>query len=215
MSIYHIGHVVRDQFPFLWNALGKCNSAAFNIKYGKRLKKGLDENKFVHKQVIKDGKERTLSLTALDEKNAQSLADFFSRQPQSSFDFFKPHDFDTQTLKDLAKDNSFLAFTAIDDSSRQVVGYVFMRSFWWGKCYRGYITDYQWRGLGVNKWMNNFATSIATSLGMRTFGTISPKNIASLKSAEAVNDIHIIKTLENGDYFLEYLPKTENHESNI
>lgn len=215
MSIYHIGHVIRDRFPFLWKALGKCNSVAFKIKYRKHLKKGLDKNKYLHTHIVKDGVERSLGIMALSEHNAKLLADFFAKQPQSSFDFFKPHDFDIQTLKDLAKDTSFLAFLAIDEISHQVVGYVFMRSFWWGKCYRGYITDYHWRGLGVNKWMNNFATSVATLFGMRTFGTISPKNIASLKSAEAVNDIHIIKTLDNGDFFLEYLPKSKSHESNI
>jgi hypothetical protein len=39
------------------------------------------------------------------------------------------------------------------------------------------------------------------------FGTISPNNEASMKSAQAVNDVKIIETLKNGDYYLEYIPR--------
>ena len=42
---------------------------------------------------------------------------------------------------------------------------------------------------------------------MRTFGSIAPDNIASLKSAQAVNEVDIIEKMENGDYFVEYKKK--------
>ena len=41
------------------------------------------------------------------------------------------------------------------------------------------------------------------------FGSISPANEASLKSAEKINDIKIIETLANGDYLIQYLPKEQ------
>ena len=41
------------------------------------------------------------------------------------------------------------------------------------------------------------------------FGTIAPDNIASMKSAQTANDIHIVETLPNGDYYVEYKPKTK------
>ena len=40
------------------------------------------------------------------------------------------------------------------------------------------------------------------------FGTIAPENIASMKSAQAANDIQIIETLPNGDYYVEYNQNT-------
>ncbi len=42
------------------------------------------------------------------------------------------------------------------------------------------------------------------------YGSISPHNIASMESAKAVNDIKIISTLDNGDYYVEYLPKQQS-----
>ena len=48
---------------------------------------------------------------------------------------------------------------------------------------------------------------IITLLKVRLFGSISPDNYASLASTKAVNDIRIIKTLDNGYYYVEYLPK--------
>ena len=51
---------------------------------------------------------------------------------------------------------------------------------------------------------------IVPLLGMRLFGSISPDNYASLQSTKAVNDIRIIKTLENGYYYIEYLPKNNS-----
>ena len=69
------------------------------------------------------------------------------------------------------------------------------------------MTDYRWQRRGINKMMNLCATEISSLLGLRVFGTISPDNIASMKSAQAANDIQIVKTLSNGDYYVEYRPK--------
>ena len=70
------------------------------------------------------------------------------------------------------------------------------------------MTDYRWQRRGINKMMNLCATEISSLLGLRVFGTIAPENIASMKSAQTANDIHIVETLPNGDYYVEYKPKT-------
>ena len=87
------------------------------------------------------------------------------------------------------------------------MGYIFQRSFFWGKAYRGYITDYRWQRKGVNKLMNTCMTELSSLLGLKVYGTISPENVASLKSAESANEVKVVKTLKNGDYFVQYLPK--------
>ena len=71
------------------------------------------------------------------------------------------------------------------------------------------MTDYRWQRRGINKMMNLCATDISSLLGLRVFGTIAPDNIASMKSAQAANDIHIVETLPNGDHYVEYKPKTK------
>ena len=47
-------------------------------------------------------------------------------------------------------------------------------------------------------------------LGLRMFGTISPDNPASMAAAKAVNEVKILETLENGDFYIEFLPKAVN-----
>ncbi|WP_369916876.1 transcriptional regulator [Prevotella sp. oral taxon 376] len=166
-------------------------------------------------------KTKQYLIAALDETNIPLLASMFARQPKEAFAYFRPHGFDAASLKILAKDKSFLAFMVIepprnsiiaDDKNEstepEVIGYFFMRSYFWGKCFRGYMTDCRHRRMGINKMMNQCATEIASCLQMETYGTISRNNIASLKSAEAVNEVRVIKEFPNGDMYVQYLPKS-------
>lgn len=145
------------------------------------------------------------SLEALSKENVPALAKMFSEQPEEAFTYFRPHGFSLKELSILVRDCGFLAYVVKDGN--QVVGYIFQRSFFWGKAYRGYITDYRWQRKGINKLMNTFMTEISSLLGLEVYGTISPTNVASLKSAESANEVKIVKTLSNGDYFVQYLPK--------
>ena len=69
------------------------------------------------------------------------------------------------------------------------------------------MVDYRQRNRGIAKLMGIAINRVATYLGMRIFTTISPENYASLASTKAVNDIKIVKTLENGYYYIECTPK--------
>lgn len=200
--LYHLAHILRDRFPFLWDWVSKLNSFLFTIRYGKGMKG-------IH-SVLQTYSQNEFRIEALAPSNVEALASFFSEQPEESFDYFKPHGFDVQSLKKLAADKSFLAYVVRTDHA--VVGYFFLRGFFMGKCYRGYITDYRWRRKGINKLMGQCATDIAVLLNIPMFGTISPDNEASMKSAQAVNDVKIIETLKNGDYYVEYIPRN-NHKN--
>lgn len=196
--LYRIAHILRDRFPFIWELIGWINSLLFGLRYKNKL--------IAVSQITKLYKKDGFHINPLTQENATLLAKMFAEQPKESFDYFKPHEFNVKTLRKLATDKSFLAYIVCNDEGRPV-GYFFMRSFFWGKCFRGYFTDYRWRRRGINKQMNLCATAIATKLGLRSFGTIAPDNIASLKSAESANQVKVIEILDNGDYFVEYLPK--------
>lgn len=202
--LYKLAHILRDQMPWIWNLIGHINSFLFALKYSK-YKKGIDEvlKKYSTGNVVKG---LSLRFEAMNEKNINALTKMFSEQPKEAFEYFRPHKFDQKTLEHLAADKSFLAFVVM--AGEKAVGYFFQRSYFWGKSFRGYMTDYRWQRLGINKLMNICATEISTLLGLKVFGSISPKNIASMKSAQSANDIHIIETLDNGDYYVQYLPKT-------
>lgn len=214
--LYRIAHILRDKFPWIWESIGVINSFLFALRYGKRMKKikGILKSFSLSSNQTSEetSKSSLFNIEALTKENVSLLSRMFAEQPASAFDFFKPHGFDELSLKKLAKDKSFLAYIVVAEGTVQqkvCVGYFFQRSFFWGKSFRGYMTDYRWQRRGINKMMNLCATEISSLLGLRVFGTIAPDNIASMKSAQTANDIQIIETLPNGDYYVEYKPKAK------
>ena len=208
--LYKIAHILRDKLPWIWDIIGIINSFLFGLRYGGKMKN--IQNILSHFTKVTEEEVNVLSykIEVLDKGNLSLLAKMFVEQPASAFHFFKPHGFDEQSLKKLVKDKSFLAYIVVAEETnlpKICVGYFFQRSFFWGKSFRGYMTDYRWQLRGINKMMNLCATEISSLLGLRVFGTIAPDNIASMKSAQAANDIQIVKTLSNGDYYVEYRPK--------
>lgn len=200
--LYAIAHILRDSFPWLWDLIGFINSWLFGIRYGEKTKQiPLILNTYSHDS-LKFGFQK------LNKDNVRALVSMFNEQPEDAFEFFKPHRFDEKTLKNLAKDKSFLAYVVIsagDNHHAQCVGYFFLRSFFWGKAFRGYMTDYRWRGRGISKLMNQCADDICSLLDIPCYGSISPENQGSMKSAH----IKILNTLANGDYYVQYLPKKD------
>ena len=213
--LYRIAHILRDKLPWIWESIGVINSFFFVLIYGKRMKKIkgiLKAFSLSSNQTSEEiNKSSLFNIEALTKENVSLLSRMFAEQPASAFDFFKPHGFDELSLSKLAKDKSFLAYIVVAEGTVQqkvCVGYFFQRSFFWGKSFRGYMTDFRWRRKGINKLMNQCATEISSLLGLHVYGTIAPENIASMKSAQAANDVKIIETLRNGDYLVEYLPKS-------
>ena len=84
-----------------------------------------------------------------------------------------------------------------------IVGYFFLRSFFWGKCFRGRMVDIDWRGKGIGTLMNRVMNSIGFGLGMRIFGTVSKDNIASYKIAFSASQCKVIKEMDNNDMYIE------------
>ena len=84
-----------------------------------------------------------------------------------------------------------------------------MRSFVNGKTFKGYMVGIDYRGQGVAREMGIAMNRVARELGLRMFKSISPENPASLAVTKKVNDIKIIKTLDNGDMLIECFEKAD------
>ena len=205
--LYWIANVIRDNYPWLWNSLGRALSWLFGLRYGKKMR--------MISNILRHYSQAEYVFEKLDKENASALAKMFSEQPKEVFQYFHPHGFSIHDLVKLVQDKGFLAYVVKHD--KQVVGYFFQRSYFWGNAYRGYITDFRWRRRGINQMMNSCATEIASFLGLKVFGTISPENMASMKSVERVNGVKIIERLNNGDYYVQYLPlkKISNDDSKV
>ena len=196
--LYEIAHLIKEKFSFIWSLLEWGNAISFAFIYRKRLK-------FIP-DVLKDC-STPFFIREATKNDVDAMAEFFKEQPQDAYTFFSPHGFDLKSLLKVVKNRSFLTFLVLDGS--QIVGYFFLRCFVNGKCFRGKIVDYRWRNRGMAKQMGLAMTQVATTLGIRMFGTISPDNYASLASSKAVNQVNIVKTLDNGYYYIEYLPLKE------
>lgn len=195
--LYELAHVVKDRFGFLWNAIEWGNAQAFAILHAKGLR-----------QVPSILEQCSGEFTLREAKvgDAAALAGFFADQPEEAFKFFKPHGFDEKSLAKILANKAFLTYVVMD--GERIVGYFFLRSFVNGKSFKGYIVDYRARGRGISKLQGIAMNKIAEALSVRLFGSISPENPASLAAAKAVNELKILKTLDNGDYYIEFLPKT-------
>lgn len=195
-TLYNVAHEIRENCPWMWNLIEMTNGWIFSIRYRKSLKK--IEN------IIRVN-EGEYHVVPASFENASQLTKFFSEQPEEEFLFFRPHPFDEKSLKKMAKNRGFLSFCVMKDDI--IVSYFFLRCYFIGKCYLGRIVDYRWQGKGLGKLMRKLASEIAVNFGMPVYGTINKQNIASLKSASAVNGLRIIEELTNGDMIVEYLPK--------
>lgn len=196
--LYEITHIIKNKFSFLWKTIEKINASLFYMMHKEQLSK-VDK-------ILKEVNDEYLFRSAT-VKDVDALVFFFNEQPESAFKFFKPHQFDAKSIKKIIKNKAFLTFVVLKNDD--IIGYFFLRCFINGKCFRGKIVHKDWQGKGIAKLMGIAMTKVAQHLNMRMFGSISPENYASMASAKASNEIKIHKTLENGYYYIEFLPKSK------
>lgn len=194
--LYEAAHFIKDRLKPVWNLVEWGNAQCFALRY----RKGLNQ---ISEILNRHSTDFTVRLAT--EADSANLAKFFEEQPEEAFKFFKPHAFDEKSLKKIIRNQAFITFLVL--SGETIVGYFFLRSFVNGKSFRGKIVDHRWQGRGIAKLMGKASTDVALALPIRMFGTISPENYASMASSKAVNEVKILNTLDNGYYYIEYLPK--------
>lgn len=201
--LYELAHIIKEKCSFMWNFIEWANSCIFSMIHRKGLKK---INEAVGSTVPKPYKMRTAS-----KKDVKRLLAFFSEQPKDAFHFFNPHGFDEPSIQSVIERASFLTFVLeeMHNYKEEIVGYAFMRCFVNGKSYRGYIVDSKHRGQGLGKVIGYGLNHVGDMLHLNMYKSISPQNPASLKVTQAVCDTEILKTLENGDYLIKCMSKSE------
>ena len=197
--LYELSHFVKTHLGFVWEGVEWMNAVVFHLQH-KNAKQVISS--ILQKHSVRFTIER------VDLQDIPALAEFFASQPKSAYEFFHPHDFDAATLTKLVKRKSFLMF--IIKEKDDIVGYFFLRCFMNGNSFKGRIVDYPHRNQGIAKVMGTVINDIVLALNLKLFTTISPDNYASLASTKAVNDIRIVRTLENGFYYIECTPKPVN-----
>lgn len=196
--LYKLAHILKERFGFIWDFVEWGNATAFSLIHRQQLKS--------IPQVLADCSGE-YQFRLAKPTDVSTLVTFFANQPEEAYEFFKPHDFDATSIKKVIDNKAFQSIVVWKEQT--IVGYFFLRCFVNGKCFRGKIVDKNWQGRGIAKQMGIVMTKVSQALGMRMFGSISPENYASLASAKASNEIKIHQTLDNGYYYIEFLPKQE------
>lgn len=192
--LYEIAHIIKNRFLFLWKVVEWGNATLFYLMH----KKKLMEINSVLEQVSNVYRFRTTT-----EEDVKKLVDFFARQPEEAFEFFKPHGFDVKSIKELQRNKAFLAYVLLD--GHQISGYCFNRSFFHGKGFRGRMVDIDYRGMGLGIMMNRILNKVGFGIGLRVFETVNKDNIASYRSAMSANNVRILEELDGKDLYLEIL----------
>lgn len=187
--LYKLAHILRDRCPWIWDLIEASDSYLFALRYRRKLN--------MLEGVLKKYQDDYV-ICPIGENDIKGLTEFFKSQPDEAFTYFHPHAFDEMTLKKLQMRKSFLAY--IVKQNEDIVGYFFLRCYFMGKCFRGYMVDYRHRNKGVAKLMSYVMSDIAKTLGIPSYGTINPMNVASMKSQDAL----VLTQLENGDYYVQY-----------
>ena len=194
--LYAIAHFLRDKLSWLWNFVECINAWLFSIRYGKKLK-------VFSFSELPMGYE----VTPLRKVSTDKIVEFFNRQPEEAFEYFKPHGFDEKSIKRLQGNKSFLGYLLLEKENGNIAGYCFNRCFFHGQGFRGRMVDMEYRGKGLGTAMNKLLNEVGFGLGLRLFETVSKDNVASYRSALSASKVKVVKEMPHNELYLEILPE--------
>ncbi|SEA75001.1 hypothetical protein SAMN05216462_2475 [Xylanibacter ruminicola] len=192
--LYKIAHILRDKLSWLWNIIEWMNGVIFYMRYGKRLRA-------FSFSVVPEGYE----IVPIRDIPTDGMVEFFARQPEEAFMYFKPHGFDTGSIKMLQRNKAFLGYVLCDRLNGQIAGYCFNRCFFHGQGFRGRMVDINYRGKGLGTAMNKILNEVGFGIGLRLFETVSKDNIPSYRSAMSASNVKVVKEMPHNELYLEIL----------
>ena len=188
--VYQLAHWLQAKCPWMWDRVEALNAAICGVKIGERRKL---------QEVMSDG------VRLVDVNDASRLADFFARQPEENFKWFRPHAFDEGTMRKLLGRESYIIY--VQEEDEEIIGYAFLRCFMNGKCFLGKMVDVNHQGKGVCTKLCKVGMDIAQKTGFRMFESINKENIGSMKASQKACDVIVLEELEGGDLLIEDRPK--------
>lgn len=210
--LYAIAHFLRDKMPWLWDLVDMINSFLFDLRYGKKLS-GFTSTSSAQVLV-----SECFKVVPMRDVETEKLVEFFARQPEEAYTFFKPHGFDAKAIKKLQRNKAFLAYVLVDTKAENnlkpsetaegiIAGYCFNRSFFHGKGFRGRMVDINYRGKGLGTMMNKILNEVGFGIGLRLFETVSKDNVASYRSTISASNFKVVEELPHNELYLEILPE--------
>ena len=188
--LYELAHILQTRTPWLWEGVEVLNSmvCGWEVGDGRNMRDSLPEG-----------------VRIADVNDAVCLAEFFARQPEESFKWFRPHSFDEKTMRKLLGRKSYIIYVLEEEG--KIIGYAFLRCFINGKCFLGKMVDVNHQGKGVCTKLCEVGMDIAQKTGFRMFESINKENVGSMKASQKACDVIVLEELEGGDLLIEDRPK--------
>ena len=185
--LYELAHTIQKNAPWIWEGVEGLNTLLFRLRVEKRRLRLAD--------CCPEG------VRVADERDAAALAEFFKRQPDEAFRWFKPHAFDEETLRKLLRKDTYIIY--IEEMDGAIAGYAFLRCFFHGRCFLGKMVDVNHQGRGICTRLCAVGMEMAEVLGLRMFESINKENVGSMRASEKACDVVVVEELENGDVLIE------------
>ncbi len=181
---------IKHKFPSLWRFVERVNGIFMRLRYPDLPEKA----KLAAASVPYHDHGLQWSLVTPDDADELSL--FLNSIPAERLKHFNPHPFDSDTLRRIASNRSFVMFKVT--GQKGIVGYHFLRYFFIGKAFHGLIVDSGYCGKGIGTAMWALGAEICHLTGVRMFATISEANLPSLASCRRGCSATIVKRINDG-----------------
>lgn len=185
---YIVAHWLRDHLPFVWKVAEFANATLFRLCYAHRLR-----------QIEPTAMQMAtpFEMVPIADVPTDQLVAFFQKQPKELYRWFTPHGFETDDIKALQKNPSFLGYVFKQDG--KIVSYFFLRCYCNGECYFGRLVDSPYMRQGIGTLMNQISFYISESLQLDSYQTIANGNIASIRSCAKAYRLKPVRSIANGD----------------
>lgn len=192
---------LKHNYKFIWKFIEKCNSLLFNVLYRKAALRNLTT-------ILNSLDLQDYSFRKLEIVDTELIYSLIKSQPQSDLEYFKPHDYERESIEKLFNNKGLLIMGVFRNSN--IVGYCFLRFFITGKCFVGRLVDYRNRGKGIGSVMNTVMYNLAWKMRFKCLSTISQNNLLVMNAHKKNNLMHILKELPN-NYLLVEFKSSEQH----
>jgi RimJ/RimL family protein N-acetyltransferase len=198
MGMERILIFIKHHLRFIWGIIEKVNARVFTLFFGKRLQQ---ETQRVFSQVTLPAYE----FRELEWKDLEDLWELLQAQPKEDLEYFKPHDFDLESLRKQKKNSAFYMMGVWE--GQKIIGYFFLRFFLNKKCFVGRLIDGDYRGKGIGGEMNRIMYETAWNMKFRCLSTISRNNTAVMKAHSKNQAMVVLKELDNDFLLVEFIKK--------
>lgn len=193
---------IKRRCPLVWRAVERVNGWLFSLRF--------PDFGRIMADVLKNFRSDDFIFSPVAEEDIPALSDFLCGQPAERTEYFKPHDFDAETLTRMYRGGAFGMMKITEKAGGRFAGYFFLRCFFIGRAFHGLIAAecFAGRGLGTAMWA--LSSKICSLCGLRMFATVSEKNAASLVSARKATDVTVVEKLADGYLLVECKPLCDN-----